>query len=197
MKFSTAIVVVVTTTLAASSDAASSSKRGWTKAGLERKLFEPMTILTYTTGSQVTDHCAIDLDQAALEEAIAAKDDAAFAAAMKIYEMGGHSKSYATVTLSTPLAADIPENEPITGVSASGEAVAGKAYAETAAGATELLVLYATTDDMATYMNCKVGGLASPVLDGCFADSGSLTIGGVEYPYTYDQTTANTNDRTL
>jgi hypothetical protein len=156
-----------------------------------------MTILTYTTGSQVTDHCAIDLDQAALEEAIAAKDDAAFEAAKKIYEMGGHSKSYATVTLSTPLAADIPQYEPITGLSTNGEAVEGKAYADTAAGTTELLVLYATTDDMATYMNCKVGGLAVPVFDGCFADSGSLTIGGVEYPYTYDQTTANTNDRTL
>ena len=196
MKFSTAIVV--TATLAASSDAASSSsKRGWIKAGLERKLFEPMKILTYTTGSQVTDHCAIDLDQAALEEAIAAKDDASFAAAKKIYEMGGHSKSYATVTLSTPLAADIPQYEPVAGVSTSGEAVEGKAYADTAAGTTELLVLYATGDDQATYMNCKVGGLAVPVFDGCFADSGSLTIGGVEYPYTYDQTTANTNDRTL
>ena len=193
MKFSTAIVAAA---LAASPDSASAA-RGWTKAGIERKLFEPMTILTYTTGSQVTDHCAIDLDQAALEEAIAAKDDAAFAAAQKIYEMGGHSKSYATVTLSTPLAAEIPQYEPITGVSSSGSAVVGKAYDVTPAGATELVVLYATGDDQATYMNCKVGGLASPVFDGCFADSGSLTIAGAEYPYTYDQTTGNANDRTL
>jgi hypothetical protein len=124
MKFSTAIVV--TATLAVSSDAASSSKRGWTKVGLENKLFKPMTILTYTTGSQVTDHCVIDLDQAALEEAIAAKDDASFAAAKKIYEMGSHSKSYATVTLSTPLATDIPQYEPVAGVSTSGEAVEGR-----------------------------------------------------------------------
>ena len=196
MKFSTAIVA--TATLAASSDAASSSsKRGWTKAGLERKLFEPMTILTYTTGSQVTDHCAIDLDQIALEEAIATKDDAGFAAAKNIYEKGGYSKSYATVTLSTGLAADIPQYTAVNGVSSSGDAVAGKAFADTTAGTTEFVVLYNTTDTMATYMNCKVGGLPNPVFDGCFADSGTLNIGGTDYTYTYDQTTDNMNDRTM
>lgn len=196
MKFSTSVVAA---SLAASSDAAGG---GWTKAGLERKLreralFEPMTILTYTTGSQVTDHCAIDLDQIALEEAIATKDDAGFAAAKNIYEKGGYSKSYATVTLSTGLAADIPQYTAVNGVSSSGDAVAGKAFADTTAGTTEFVVLYNTTDTMATYMNCKVGGLPNPVFDGCFADSGTLNIGGTDYTYTYDQTTDNMNDRTI
>jgi hypothetical protein len=77
---------IIATTLTASADA---TAKGCTKAGLERKLFEPMTILSYTTASQVTDDCAINLDQAALKEALALKDDAAFEAAKKIYKMGG------------------------------------------------------------------------------------------------------------
>ena len=112
-----------------------------------------MTILSYTTTSQVTDHCAINLDQAALEEALALKDDAAFEAAKKIYKMGGKSKSYATVTLSTPLAANIPQYEPITGLSTSGKAVEGKAYADTAT-----TVMFVSLAKFQTFCEPKSGG---------------------------------------
>ena len=145
----------------------------------------------------MTDHCAIDIDQFALEEQLALKDESSFAAARRIYEEGGNSKSYAEVTLSSGLAAAIAQDDAITGTGIDGSVVMGKASADYPAGTTALNVLYATSDDMATYMNCKVGGLAVPTLDGCFVDSGTLTIAGTDYTYTYDSATQNKNDRTM
>ena len=123
--------------------------------------------------------------------------DEGMEAARKIYEEGGHSKSYAEVTLSSATTADIAKDEAITGVDEAGSAVTGKAYADYPAGTTTLWVLYTVPDVQADNVLCKVGGLAEPILDGCLAADGSLTIGGVEYAYTYDPTTDNNNGRVL
>ena len=46
-----------------------------------------------TTLLQVTDHCAVDLDQLAIETQLAKQTDESFEAARKIYNEGGNSKS--------------------------------------------------------------------------------------------------------
>jgi hypothetical protein len=66
-------------------------------------------IAGYAPGSLVTDHNAIDLDQAALETAMKGAGDTLtssdWAAAKNIYEYGGHSKSYAEFTVNALSAA--------------------------------------------------------------------------------------------
>ena len=49
--------------------------------------------------SQVTDYCAIDIDQAAIYKQLAVGTPNSFQNAQKIYNDGGNSKSYAEVTL--------------------------------------------------------------------------------------------------
>merc|ERR1712166_1639392 len=49
------------------------------------------------------------------------------------------------------------------------------------------------------YMNCQVGGLQSPNLQGCLAASGLLNVDGIDgdLSYSYDPTTKNVNKRTI
>ena len=145
---------------------------------------------------------AIDLDQEALEVQLALKTTDGLAAAKRIYTEGGYSKSYARVMLTTALGAEVPKGTSITGVSASGPAVLGKALATTAMGSMTLDIQYVTTSDQATYVDCQVGGLATPNTNGCFAPSGSLTITdsngvAVSVGYTYNPLTDNDNARTI
>ncbi len=57
--------------------------------------------------TQVTDRCAIDLNQAAIKDQLALKTPESFANARRIYNEGGNSRSYAQVTLLTPLTSSI------------------------------------------------------------------------------------------
>jgi len=157
------------------------------------------SIAGYGPGSQVTDHCAIDLDQKLMEEQLAIKTDDSFAAAQKIYEQGGHSKSHAVVKLATPLSAAIAADAEITGKTADGSEVMGKAYDDYEAGADELKVKYATSDIQASYVNCQVGGLPADKVNtaGCLAPTGTLNIAGNDYDYTYDPATDNNAGRTI
>jgi hypothetical protein len=154
-------------------------------------------IAGYTPGTQVTDHCAIDLDQFVIQEQLAFYSDEGVEAARRVYQEGGYSKSYAEVKLSSATTADIAKDEAITGVDDAGAEVTGKAYADYPAGTDTIWVLYTVPDVQADNVMCKVGGLPEPILDGCLAAEGSLTIGGVEYAYTYDPTTDNNNARVL
>lgn len=147
--------------------------------------------------TKVTDHCAIDLDQYDIQAQLASYSDEGLEAARKIYEDGGHSKSYAEVTLSSATTADIAKDEAITGVDDAGAEVTGKAYADYPAGTTTIWVLYTVPDVQADNVMCKVGGLPEPIMDGCLASEGTLTIGDVEYTYTYDPATDNNNGRVL
>lgn len=146
---------------------------------------------------QVTDHCAIDLDQFVIQEQLAFYSDEGVEAARRVYQEGGHSKSYAEVKLSSATTADIAKDEAITGVDDAGAEVTGKAYADYPAGTDTIWVLYTVPDVQADNVKCKVGGLPEPILDGCLAAEGSLTVGGVEYAYTYDPETDNNNARVL
>jgi hypothetical protein len=146
---------------------------------------------------QVTDHCAIDRDQLALEDQLALGTDEAYEAARRIFNEGGNSKSYATITLAEPLTVDVAEDDPIMGRTEDGTQVAGKAYDPYTTGTSTINVFYETTDSQASYVNCQVGALVETNLVGCFAASGTVTIGGTDYEYTYDPETDNNNDRTM
>ena len=132
-----------------------------------------------------------------MEDQLAIGSDAGFAAARKIYEKGGNSKSVAKVKLSTPLPADMKKGAAVSGQDANGAAVYGKLYTNYANAATTIEIQYLTSDVQKDHVGCRVGGLPYPSLDGCFGGTGTLTIDGAELPYIYDPQTQNVNKRTL
>ena len=123
-----------------------------------------------------------------------------FENAKRIYIEGGHSKSYAVLTLSesTPLASMVTKGDAVLGgIDTTGAPVVGKAFADAAQGSTTLQVQYSTSTVQASYSDCQVGGLVDTVTEGCLATTGSITVGGTTYEYTYDIDTNNDNGRTI
>jgi len=136
-------------------------------------------IAGYFPGSAVVDHGAIDGDQAGLETAIGAKTDAAFADGLAVYESGGSSKAVATLTLFTPLAADVAKGTIMAGSVVSGAVVTASAYSDFAAGDTTIDLKYDPT-------TCQEGALPvdSQVTSGCFESSGTVFDGTNVLAYT-------------
>jgi hypothetical protein len=153
----------------------------------------------YSPGSQVTDHCAIDLDQKAIEAQLTLKTPESFDNALRVYKEGGNSKSYAQITLSTTLTSAISKGSIIMGKNAQGNEVSGKAYQNYDAGYSVIKVQYTTTDIQDTYVECQVGGMVESAQNtkGCLAATGSVTIGGTDYNYDYEVQTDNNNGRTI
>eukprot|EP00985_Skeletonema_marinoi_P027441 scaffold22504_cov125-Skeletonema_marinoi.AAC.1 len=157
-------------------------------------------VATYSPGSQVTDHCAIDRDQRAIEVELARKTNESWENAQQIYLQGGNSKSYALITLSEPLRSNVVKGTSVTGKNDAGNEVAGKMYSTTEAGAVNVKVQYATTDVQDSYVQCQVGALVGEDinLSGCFADGeNTINIGGEVYTSTYTAATENKNGRTI
>jgi len=156
------------------------------------------SIAGYAPQSQVTDHNAIDLDQAAMQTQLALGNEDGFGAALRLYTEGAHSKSVAVVTLTMPLQIDVAKGTSFMGVDADGNQVAGKAYENNVAGATEVKVQYKTTDSQKDYVGCQVGASVNPNIERCFAASGSMTVNGsVEVMYQYDVLSNNINKRSI
>jgi hypothetical protein len=134
----------------------------------------------------------------AIEVQLASGTSESFENAKKIYTQGAFSKSIATVTLSTPLSAAVAKGTQVTGVNADGSDVVGKTYEDYSAGATTIQIQYQTLDLQSQYVGCQVGANPNPNTKGCFADSGTLTIGGEgSVSYTYNPLSNNGNDRTI
>jgi hypothetical protein len=142
-------------------------------------------IAGYAPGSKVTDHNAIDLDQKALEEFLAATTTM-YAEAKDVYEQGGNSKTYAEFTVPA-LTKKLNKGDEIQG---QGSGIKGKMYSDAAQGATTIKVAYPTSDKQATYVGCKGGALkAAPagvtpaanepykLTSACFDDKEQLKIG--------------------
>merc|ERR1711971_686314 len=130
-------------------------------------------VASYVPGSNVVDHNAMDLDQAALEAALPD-----WSAAKKIYTQGGSSKAYAQFTVNA-LSASISKGAQIVGVTAAGKTVSGFAYAAASAGDTTLKVGYTVSSvakDGGYGTECHVGGLQTTVTSGCFKAAGTLTV---------------------
>jgi len=164
---------------------------------LERRLSYE-TIAFYEPKSQVTDHNAIDLDQADMEDQLSIGSDVSFEKARRIYADGGHSKSVAVVKLTTPLTRGLSKYTAVSGQNANGVAVYGKLYENYPNGVSQIEIQYKTIDQQKSYVGCQVGGLPRPNLEGCLTASGTLTIdGGDVVNYTYEPASENINKRTL
>jgi len=186
------VLLATSLALAESGDGGIDSR--WTN--LRRRLSYEL-IAGYSPDSQVTDHCAIDLDQAAIYKQLAVGTPNSFQNAQKIYNNGGNSKSYAEVTLTVPLTAKLLKGDKIVGKSAEGIDVGGKAYMDYDSGESLIKVQYTTTDIQERYVQCQVGALMEPNMKGCFVEDGDLTIADEDYPYTYNPATSNKNGRTI
>ena len=128
----------------------------------------------------IPQQAAIDLDQASIETQIALQTETAFNTAKEIYQQGGHSKSYALLTLSTPLAVTLNKGTIVTGTDTLGAAISGKAYSTFATGSTVISVQYSTSDVQADYVGCQIGALPvdEMVTKGCFNASGTISLTG-------------------
>lgn len=78
-------------------------------------------IAGYAPGSQVTDHNAIDRDQKAIQNALA-ESPVDYTEAGNIYASGGHSKSYAELTVPA-LASALSKGTAVVGTGEDGSAV--------------------------------------------------------------------------
>jgi len=157
-------------------------------------------IAGYRPESEVTDHNAIDLDQAALEVQIAKKTQSAFDIAKAIYEQGAHSKSYAILTFDNTVSDSFTDGTEFVGTSATNQDVRAKVYKSSGAAPGTIQLQYLTTSVQETYVECQVGALSlsgDANIKGCFAPTGTITDGTNTYAYTYDPQTANKNGRTI
>ena len=102
-----------------------------------------------------------------MEDQLDTFTEAGFLNAQSIYSSGGHSKSYAVLTLDSALTQIIPEETVITGSDADGGVVTGEAYEEADVGAMTLKFRYAVGGSQETYTQCHVGGLVETLTVGC------------------------------
>jgi hypothetical protein len=121
--------------------------------------------MTHQSCAHTLQKNAIDLDQRAFEEQIALKSNAGFGNAKAIYAEGAFSKSFAKIMLATGLSDAVVKGTPITGVSASGSTVQGKALEDFPAGSRSIDVQYVTSNNQATYSSCQVGALGALATD--------------------------------
>jgi len=159
------------------------------------------SIAGYTPNSKVTDHNALDRDQMHMQTALQTDGGTTtgFLNARKIYTEGGNSKSYALITVTEGLNSDIAKGAVIIGMNMNGEEVRGTAYDDYAKGETVLKMTYNTSEDQATWVRCRVGGLqkVDQVTAGCLKGMAKIKIDGVDYNFDYDYLTDNNNGRTL
>lgn len=147
----------------------------------------------------MTDHCAIDLDQQAIELELVKRTEQSLQAAGRIYMQGGSSKSYAEITLTTPLVSAVQKGTAMSGVTVDDVETVGKAYDNIPAGNTTVRMQYQTSDDQSNYVQCAVGALPTiaRITAGCLIASGLINIGGIAYSYQYNPISQNKNGRTI
>lgn len=155
-------------------------------------------IAGYAPGTQVADHNAIDLDQAAIETELKLPN---FERAQEIYNEGGHSKSYALLDLSGGVLQAISKGDILSvtyslGSDTDVRVVSGKAAGNYARGEEKIKLYYITTNGSD---RCQVGALRNINTSGCFPEEGVLTKvnGDAMGSYSYDCQDANHNDRTI
>jgi hypothetical protein len=116
----------------------------------------------YEPTSSITDFAAIDLDQEIINEATGER---ILENTWQVYQNGGHSGSYAELTISnTTIAADYPAGTIVRGKNFFDEVVNGTLLepAQWKAGASSnptIKVLYDVLPLQSEYSDCRVGGL--------------------------------------
>ncbi len=138
---------------------------------------------------------------AAIEDQLQLGTKLGMEVAERIYREGAFSHPVAKLKLDSPLLEGIPSGTRVTGVasSASGGMVEGRTSYFSEKGSTDLIVEYAISADQSNYSRCQVGGSPSPNMQGCFIDSGAITVPEFKLtlPYSYDPQNDNFNIRAL
>lgn len=127
---------------------------------------EHFRMMGYTPDTQVTDQAAIDLDQMILNEQVSKRK---IGHAKSVYEHGGHSFSYALLTLENldegntfeegTYVLGVTSNDPP--VDVSGRLMERISWTDANADPVIAKVQYDTSDVQGDYVNCQVGGLHS------------------------------------
>jgi len=154
----------------------------------------------YEPATNVADHAAgISEDQMVIFDFVAFDSEEAFQTAQDVYEQGGNSKSYADITLSSPLVQIVKKGVGMIFTKDDGTKIYGTAFADTSEGSGKVGFQYVTGEEYAKHVNCKVGGLPSElqVASGCLPTGGSGTVsidglGEVNY-----NSVENKNGRTI
>ena len=102
-----------------------------------------------------------------MEDQLALGTDQGRDAALRVYQEGAFSKSYAEITLTEPLKIDVGAGVTVTGKNADGMEVMGKTTDPFKTGDTIILVQYHAGTVQATYTDCHVGGNPDPNTKGC------------------------------
>jgi hypothetical protein len=138
------------------------------------------------------------LDQQAIEQGLAAGTDEGLANALRVYQEGAFSKSYAELNLAAPLTSQIQGGVEVKGKSTAGNEIIGTVMEDADVGDSILKVQYDTTNVQASYSQCQVGANPAPVTDGCFVAAGEVVAGAMDpLSYTYTVETGNKNYRTI
>jgi hypothetical protein len=147
---------------------------------------------------------SIDLDQASMEIELRLGGNSNMDAAEAIYEKGGFSRSYATVTLLSVagLSKPVAEGTQVIGQSESGVDIYGLTMRDLGIGEIKIPIRYNDQILAADRSTCNVGALpivGIQVTYGCFRSQGSIVIGlsGGSYSYEYNVLEDNDNERTL
>jgi hypothetical protein len=126
-------------------------------------------MITYDPSSQVTDHAALDLDQKAMVKVLktrGADRQQLLVEARQIYQKGGHSGSYALLSVEIDEPLKIPMLTQVVGTGFDGSTrVRGFVPKELVFKGTEgtihIPVEYETSNDQENYVKCQVGGLVA------------------------------------
>lgn len=113
---------------------------------------------------------------------------------------GGHSKSYAKLTITNGVTPSYPDGTSLSGTDNNGQEVVGKVYKSSDAPAGQIWLQYQTTDVQASYVGCQVGGLAATGdhnTAGCLTPTGELTGSGATIEYSHDNLQDTKNGRTI
>ncbi|KAG7364613.1 hypothetical protein IV203_037815 [Nitzschia inconspicua] len=156
-------------------------------ASTHRRLQRYSTIQTYQPETLVTDNAAMDLDLAAIKDQFEVGTKVAMGNAEWIYREGAFSHPVARLQLDSPLPEDIPAGTRVSGLalSSSGGVIEARTRDFSPKESTELFVEYAIYADQLNYAGCLVGANPVPTMQGCFVDSGALTVPEFQLTLTY------------
>ena len=118
--------------------------------------------MNYEPRTEIADEAAIDLDQQKMSEQASLGH---FSTAQHLYWEGGHTKSYAKLTLiSPPGPRSYKKGTAVLGKTENGDNVFGELLEDTNwsnlnGGNMTINVLYPTSDEASQHVGCMVGGL--------------------------------------
>jgi hypothetical protein len=126
-------------------------------------------MISYDPSSQVTDHAALDLDQQSMVQIMrtrGADRQQLLVQARQIYQKGGHSGSYALLSVKISHAMNISMLTQVVSMGANGlTPVRGFIPRDLSfkgtEGTVQIPVEYETSNDQANYVKCQVGGLVA------------------------------------